>query len=433
MTPHRRLLCSLVVASVALAACGSGDDGSNGSNGDEIRLVSMPARVASTADPRLAGEAVSSFGLSLFDAAAAAAADDANVIVSPLSVAIALALAEPGASGDAVEQFHELLAIDDPTAWRSSLSALEASLESREPEPLVVTDDVEQSPGELRVNVANAAFTRPGYPFRADYLDVLGTVFGAHLEELDFSDPDAAAARINEFISDETDGHITDLVKPEAIDPEATVLALVNALLLQASWQTTFEVDATQDDTFTRLDGSTVTVPMMSGASDRSGKGEGWVGASKALVGGLRLDVVLPDEGRFDDVTARLGEVFDELATSPNPSGELAMPRFETRVNTRLTDVLQAMGLVAPFGPGSMLGVADDPDTLISDVLHETWMSVDEDGIEAAAATVVLMAATAAPSDVPVPVVLDRPFVLRIVDSTTGATLFVGRVLDPTA
>lgn len=435
----RRFGSILVATSLVVAACGGDESGTEPSGTEPVATpaggsVAVPARLASTADPAPAGTSVSEFGFELLAASSAAAGPTNNVVVSPLSVAIALALAEPGASGDAVAQFHQLLGIDDPVAWRQSLAALELALEARQPDPVVDTGgDDEQSPGELHVNVADAAFVRPGYPFRDDYLDVLGTVFGAHLEELDFADPEAAAARINDFVAGETDDRITDLVPPSAIDPDATVLALVNALLLQASWMSVFDEARTVDGTFTTAAGTEVTVPMMHGASERSGRGDGWVGAMKPLVGRLALEVVLPDEGRFDEVAGRFGQVIGELAASPNPGGDLVVPRFETRVNTELTGVLQDMGLVAPFGPGSMLGVADDPDTAISDVLHETWLSIDEDGIEAAAATVVLAVATSAPIDEPVPVVLDRPFLFRIVDTVTGATLFAGRIADPTA
>jgi serpin B len=143
--------------------------------------------------------------------------------------------------------------------------------------------------------------------------------------------------------------------------------------------------------------------------------------------------VVLPDEGRFDEIAGRYADVVIELAASPNPGGQLAVPRFETRVNTPLTDLMQTMGLTAPFLRGSLLGIADDPRLIIDQVLHEAWLSVDETGIEAAAATVIMMVPVSAPADGPVPVVLDRPFLFRIVDDASGATLFSGRIMNPTA
>jgi serpin B len=423
-----RALPVLLTASIAVAACGSGDDV------PAAAAVGVPDRAAPSADPALAAASVGGFGHRLLAATASTKPPGANTVVSPLSVAIALGMVEPGTSGEATPQIHELLGITDPTAWHASMNALEQSLESRAPTPVEPALGEGQDPGELLIRVANAAFLRPGYPFRQAYLDTIGTNYGPALEELDFSEPVAAAGRINAFIAEATDDHIADLVQPDAIDPAATVLALVNALLLQASWQAEFDTTQTVDtSTFTLVDGSKVTVPMMHGHGERSGAGDGWAGASKPLVGALSFEVVLPDPGRFDEIAGRYEQIVAELAASPNPGGELVVPRFETRVNTELTGVLQAMGLTAPFAPGSLLGIADDPQAEISSVLHEAWLSVDETGIEAAAATVVLVVATGAPVAEPVAVVLDRPFLFRIVDRSSGATLFTGRIMNPSA
>lgn len=446
-----RHVIALATALGMLAACGAaGDDG--GSPGDDTNDPTVPpadSTVASTPDPpaepiamparalpgddaTTAGSAVTAFGFDIYTAAAPLTGDADNLVLSPLSIAIALAMLQPGANGEALEQLDELLRIGDAAEWHASMNALEQSLEARVAELPFDDPSGEQDPGEFHANIANAAFLQPGYPFLPGYLDTIGANYGAVLEELDFlTDQEAAAARINEFIADETDDKITDLLQPTDIDP-ATVLALVNALLLQASWETQFAVDATADDEFTLAGGATVTVPMMHGRSDRSATGDGWVGASKALVGGIRLDVVLPDDGHFADVEARLGEVFDELAASPRPGGELAVPRFETRVTVGLTDALRAAGLTAPFSNGQLMGIADDPQLVLDKAFHQTWLSVDEEGIEAAAATVLLVMATSAPIDEPIAVVLDRPFVLRLVDTDSGATLFLGRVMDPT-
>ena len=430
-TARHRPVAALVTGALALtAACGATDEGASSdtvSSESDVPiaagLVAVPDRVASSADTALAGGAVTDFGFDLFAAAADSKDAGDNLVLSPLSVAVALA----------VTQIHDLLGIDDPAAWHASMSALEQSLEGREPAPVDPSMGEDQAPGELLLRIANAAFLQPGYPFRDAYLDAIGTNYGPVLEELDFrADQAAAADRINAFIADATDDHIADLVQPDAITPD-TVLALVNALLLQASWEDEFAVEQTVDDDFTHVDGSTVTVPMMHGGGSRSGRGDGWVGASKLMVGGLRFEVVLPDDGRFDEIAARYADVVAELEAAQNPGGELVVPRFETRVTTPLTDVLQAMGLAAPFAKGSLLGIADDPLTKIDEVLHEAWLSVDETGIEAAAATVVLIVADSAPIDEPVAVVLDRPFLFRIVDDVSGATLFAGRVMDPTA
>ena len=393
--------------------------------------IAMPARVVSTESPSIAGEAVAAFGHEVFAGSTALAEPSANVVISPLSVAIALAMLEPGATGAARTQLRTLLHIDDPVAWHASMNTLTRELEARAAE-LPVPDD-EQDPGEFVARVANAAFVQPDYPFLPAYLDVVGTNYGAVIEELDFMvDQTAAADRINEFVADATDDHITDLVGPSDIDP-TTKLALVNALLLRASWQRGFDAAETVDDGFTLLDGSPVIMPFMHGFGDRSGSGDGWVAASKQLVGNVHLDVVLPDDGRFDEVAATLPDVLSEFDLNATDGAELVVPRFETRVDIALGDVLQGIGLTAPFEEGNLLDIADEPRLVLDNAFHQTWLSVDETGIEAAAATVLLMMATSAPALAPVPVVLDRPFLFRIVDGASGATLFAGRIMNPAA
>lgn len=393
--------------------------------------VVLPDRVAASASPTLAGAAVAEFGHDLLKAVSAGAEPGQNVVVSPLSVAVAFGMLEPGVSGEGTEQLRALLRIDDPAAWHASMSALEQGLESRQPNPVDDTFGEDQDPGELTVAVANAAFLRPGYPFLAAYLEQIGTTYGAVLEELDFSDPVEAAARINAFIADATDDHITDLVPPEAIDPDTTQMALVNALLLYASWFTTFDSERTVDGDFTRLDGTVVAVPLMHGSTDQAIRGDGFVAGSKSLIGDLAVEFVLPDDGRFDEIAGDLGAAFAALGDATH-GAELVMPRFEIRVRTDLQEPLEALGLMSVFTEGHLLGVSDDPTAKVDAALHEAWLSVDEDGIEAAAATVILMVATSGPAEQPPPVVLDRPFLFRIVDRASGATMFEGRIVDPT-
>ena len=443
MNVSARLTIPVVLCLIAAAACGTDESsptpgtatpatsGSTVTDPQPTRTLAMPARQQTTASSSTAGQAVEAFGHDVLTSAMAIADPADNVVVSPLSIAIALAMLEPGATGTARTQLRALLRIDDPAAWHTSMNALEQALESRVAE--LSSPDDQQDPGEFVARVANAAFVQPGYPFLPDYLDVVGTNYGAVIEELDFfTDQTAAAQRINEFVAEGTDDHITDLVSESDIRPE-TVLALVNALLLRASWQTDFEQSATADDDFVRLDGSAVTLPLMHGSSDRSARGDGWVAASKRLMGEIRLDVVLPDEGRFEAVSGDLADVFDVFDLNSTSGSVLVVPRFEARVDIPLTDLLLDLGLTAPFEEGNLLDIAGDPKLVLDEALHQSWLSIDESGIEAAAATVLVMIATSAPALQPVPVVLDRPFLFRIVDESSSATLFSGRIMDPTA
>ncbi len=175
---HMRIagIVTVLVLLAGVAACGDSSDGqpSDGATVPEPissepstppaepAAVMMPDRAPASASPAVAGAAVAEFGHDLLRAASASAEPGQNVVVSPLSVAIAFGMLEPGASGEGTEQLRALLRIDDPAEWHASMSALEQALESRQPNPVDDTFGGDQDPGELTVAVANAAFLRPG-------------------------------------------------------------------------------------------------------------------------------------------------------------------------------------------------------------------------------------------------------------------------------
>ncbi len=170
----------------------------------------------------------------------------------------------------------------------------------------------------------------------------------------------------------------------------------------------------------------------MNGFGTSSASGDGWVGATKSYVGGLSAQFILPDEGRFDEIASNLTAVLADFDLNRTSGAELALPRFETRSSAELTPALQSLGLTAPYAEGGLLGVANDPRLIIDQVIHEALIAMDEEGTEAAAATVVLAYPTSGPVLPPVPVVLDRPFLYRIIDDASGATLFIGQITNPT-
>jgi len=431
---RRNAIVVVLVGALLAAACGGGDDEAGGDDdrrpAEGAVLLTTSEREAADpgADVRLAGQAVTGFGADLL-AAVAADGGSGNVVVSPLSVALVLALTEPGATGAAQEQLRQVLGATDPAAFHASMSALEQRLLDLAAPPA----GGDGEPGELVLRLADRAYLQDGYPFEPTYLDAIGSAYGPVLHGVDYEpDPDAVAHEINAFVDDVTDGLIPRLIEDGVLSRD-TVLTLVNALYLKASWQEAFEASATEDGPFTRADGSSVTVPFLHGKATSSARGEEWVGATKAYVGGLVAQLILPDEGQMDAVVADLPAVLADYADRAGPGGPLALPKLETRFTADVSTALQAMGLTAPYERGGLLGIADDESLVLSKVLHETYLAVDEEGTEAAAATAAVFEATSAPVEQPLSVVLDRPFVLRIFDPASDATLFLGVVNDPTA
>ncbi len=264
---------------------------------------------------------------------------------------------------------------------------------------------------------------------------MLAENYGAGLRLLDFAnEPEEARVTINDWVSEETEGKIEDLIAQGAIDP-LTRLVLTNAIYFNAAWAQPFQEGATRDGSFTLLSGDRVTVPMMHQTESFGyAQGDGYQAVELPYDGReMSMVIVLPERGEFDAFEHSLdaGRMKDVIEGLARQEVSLTMPRFEFDSEFSLSRVLADLGMPAAFsGEADFSGMTGGKDLFISDVLHKAFVSVDEVGTEAAAATAVVMKALAVP-DEPVTVTLDHPFLFLIRDIETGAILFVGRVLDP--
>ena len=370
---------------------------------------------------------VDAFG---FDLYRKMAATPGNLVFSPASVALALAMAEPGARGETAAQMDAVLHIGSGASGGNGLGALDGALGNVSGQ----FPDAEGVARDVTLRIANATFGQSGMPIQQAYLDALASRFGAGLRLVDYSHDAAGACKlIDDWVGDQTEKRIPKLL--DQLDP-ATRLVLVNAIYLKAPWLEPFVKEATADADFTLLDGKTVRVPMMSDASVRDyAAGAGWQAADLAYVGGsLAMTVVVPDDlASFEKGLDAATFAAIEKAMQPT-SMDLAMPRFTTETKMELKDILAALGMPLAMDPdrADFSGITSAERLVITHVVHQANISVDEKGTEAAATTAVVMAtATAAP--VRVNLRLDRPFVFAIRDTKTGAILFLGRIVDPSA
>lgn len=358
----------------------------------------------------------------------------ANLFSSPYSVAVALAMTYAGARGETADEMREALRFSlSDDRLHPAFNRLTRTVEAA-PE----TDDAEGDPFRLRV--VNAIWGQRGFPFREDYLELLATHYGAGLRTVDFADdPEAARTAINTWVANQTEDRIQDLLGKDAVGPR-TRLVLTNAIYFNASWKTPFDESNTTEQEFTSIDGTTATVPMMRrqgeiafAAMDGHQAVElPYIGDSASMV------IVLPKEGEFEDFAAsldrdRLNELLDGLRRS---EGSLALPRFTYRSEFSLTAVLRRLGMERAFekGAADLTGMYDPgraaEELSIDDVIHKAFVSVDEAGTEAAAATGVTVGAISVSPGEPWEMVVDRPFLFGIRDRGTGAILFLGRVVD---
>lgn len=233
-------------------------------------------------------------------------------------------------------------------------------------------------------------------------------------------------------MDERTEHRIPELLVPGVLTA-ATRLTLVDAIYLKAPWQTPFEPEATPVAQFTRADGSMVDVPFMALTSSLPyASGEGWQAVEIPYLGGsLALTLILPDDLAGFEQTLTMDGLMAITSSLSGAQVALSMPRFGIETKTDLASVLAALGMPTAFADSAdFSGITTAERLAISDVIQQANIDVDEEGTEAAAATAVVMRATALPAE-PLTVRVDRPFLFALRDVPTGASLFLGRVGDP--
>ncbi len=357
------------------------------------------------------------------------AGEPGNLFASPYSVSSALLMTYAGARSGTATAMARTLHVD---ALGDGVHALAAELFDQ----LASRAGAGADRGEpFQLEVANALWGQSGLEFLPSFLDRLEDDHAAGIRTVDFrADPERARGEINAAVREATRGRIADLLQPRDVT-EDTSLVLTNAIWFKASWSEAFPADRTAPGTFRRADGTTVEAPFL--ATTRTfayGAGDGVQAVELPYVGEeVAMLVLLPDEGGLagleEGLTAeRLGAIVAGLGRA---RVDLALPRFECRSRASLRGALSELGMAEAFTDGAdFSGMTGRPDLRIGEVIHQSFVTVDEKGTEAAAATAVLMGPTGmAPRTVTMKV--DRPFLFLIRDRKTGAVLFLGRIADP--
>lgn len=416
-----------------------------------IAVLSMTACTSRPGGPgeiaRSAKERVSSPGVARDDLAAltggnaefafdfyqAVRGADGNVFFSPYSISLALAMTYAGARGETEKQMADTLHFDLPQdRLHPAFNALDLELAARG------ESRKGQEEGAFRLRMANSIWGQTGYEFLDEFLDVLAQNYGVGLRLIDFvKAPEESRLAINDWASEQTEDRIKDLF-PQGIINSLTRLVLANAVYFKAAWSHPFDEELTRDGAFHLLDGSQVTVPMMAqGEEFGYAEGDGYQAVELPYVGEeLSMVILLPGAGRFDEFEGSLhaGRVKAIMGDLTQTSVALTMPRFTFDSAFELAETLANMGMPDAFvmGAADLSGMDGTHDLFIRQVVHKAFVSVDEAGTEAAAATGVAIALRGV-AQRPVEVTIDRPFVFLIRDIQTGAVLFVGRVVNPSA
>jgi serpin B len=426
---------------LALAGCSASSSPSPGAGGTLVQ-ADVPRDDPASISPALLEGAVNANNAFAFDLYARVLAEQTtrgNVLTSPISASLALTMTYAGAKGQTATEMATALHLGPNTpAVFDGQNALSAALESRAADArqrfiashTAGSNVPAPSADDYALHVVNSVWGEQTYTWEQPFLTTLAKSYGTGIHAEDFAgQPDAARSTINLWVSDQTAQKIQNLLPDGSIDA-STAVVLVNAIHLKMPWDSPFKAEQTAAAKFTKSDGSTVSVPFMNQTETLDYADDGKAQIVSVPLAGDDLSVVFAVP-HGDLATYEAG--LTSLAV-PTKSADVAlsMPKFQfTSPSFKLGSALQAMGMKKAFTPqAEFQGMCASPGAplYIADVLQKTMMSVEENGVEAAAATAVILLGGA--PQTPTPVNLNKPFVVAIVDES-GAILFLGHVEDP--
>ena len=350
--------------------------------------------------------------------------DEENVIISPLSISMALSMAMNGAEEETYEEMRDVLHLhamgkkEINEAFKSLIELL-----------------IELDP-KVTLQIANSVWHRLSLPVKEDFLERLTEYYGAKVQELNFADP-ASVDIINDWVRENTEGLIETIIDEI---PDDMVMYLINALYFKGDWLRPFDTDDTRPGDFRLEDGSSVQVDMMRQESRFATYFSDEVQMIELPYGDslFSMTVLMPNDpempiDRFVEESLSAENLNNWRANLSVGSRDviLQLPKFELEYEIEYNEILKAMGMELAFDEweADFTGIADvSPQNLfISEVKHKTFIRVDEEGTEAAAVTSVGIGITSMPPSI----IVDRPFVFIIHERESGTNLFMGKVKNP--
>lgn len=362
--------------------------------------------------------------------------NDENFFISPLSISTALTMCFAGANASTADQLQAGLCLDNLT--RDEIFAM--NREFFESLNKVLGSDV-------TLKTANKVFQHHKHPLLTKYLDDLKNHFASDAKGLNFADSTNSAKDINDWVLEKTEGKIKDLVSPDLLD-DLTRLVLVNAIYFKGNWSNKFDKALTYKDDFMLKDGTKITVDMMKMTNKKFRYKMNPAGLSACTCEfpygdkSTAMTIILPHEG--DDISklesqltaSKLAEVF-EYPPMPGPVPIHAyIPKFKMEYKNELSDCLKSFGMTDAFDEiksDFRLMTDDYKGLIISKVIHQSVVEVNEEGAEAAAATAVVMMKRCAIQFSPPPEEFkcNRPFLFVIHETQNNGILFMGKLMKP--
>ena len=356
-----------------------------------------------------------------------------NTVLSPVSVLEAFGMLSAGANGETLTELEAVLRFTDQATQHAIMNAWNVGFASRNlPARLEDLDNGIGAADAVTLHLVNQLFAEQTFNIEPAFLDTTSSRYDAGVQRVDFkTDAENIRQDINAWVLDQTRDRIKDLLPADSLSTD-TRLVLVNALYLKAPWQTPFN-EGTTDAIFHAASGD-VTVPYLTGEQAGGFVTVGDIDVVDIPLRGDALTLTLfIDRGADAADDSELLAAWQALPSIEAATLELTMPAFTIDSTTPLKKALQDLGVTALFDAETcdLDGLSsEDPDLYVSGAFHKAFVAVDESGVEAAAATAIVVdTETSLPQGIEV--LVDEPFTFVIRDRALNAPLFVGRVEQP--
>jgi serine protease inhibitor len=348
--------------------------------------------------------------------------ESGNIIISPLSISFALSMTLNGANGATRDSMIKALRLNNITPAEINKSYKDLT------EALLSVDK------RVLISIANSVWTEKDFVVKKPFIDILSGYYNAESKSFDINDP-AAPGKINQWIEDNTNGLIKEMI--DKLN-DNTVMLLINAIYFKGKWKYQFDEKTTVQRSFYKPDGSALQVPFMRQTSEfKIFQGDKFILAELPYgQGNFVMDVILPDDyNGIEDVLPLISDnsYRSWLNKFQTLKVNLSFPRFKYDYKKKLKDILSIMGMKLAFTDLADFSNISDLSLLINEVTHQAFIETNEEGTEAAAATVVDIGTTSIGPNDPFILNVDHSFLYFIRETTTNSIVFMGKVVDPLA
>lgn len=410
---NMKTLLTIIIAFTLCAFCSCKTDDLNKDENKTLNLDEKSAQLI---------EADNEFGMEIFQKIRKES-DKENIMISPLSISVAFAMAYNGADSDTKTEMEKAMKLNGLTTEQinNSYKILIKGLQSLDK--------------DVVFEIANAIFYADGFSVKPDFLNINKTIYDAEVEKLNFGSP-ASVDKINDWVTEKTHDKITKII--EQLNP-LDRMVLLNAIYFNGIWTNKFDEKGTHLLNFTKTNGTNLEVPMMKKEEKLDYSSNSLFNAIKMPYGNgqYNMIVMLPVNGKnsqnvIDALSVTNWKSWMESFETKDPV-VVTMPRFKFAFETKLKTVLAEMGMVKAFQPNiADFSKISDEDLYISSAIHKSFIDVNENGTEAAAVTSITFSTTSAGNEPPKTYfTVDKPFVFAITEKDTDAILFIGVVNHP--